>query len=109
MPGQYILAHDLGTTGNKASLYDGEGRLSPARSMATAWRWRTPTGPSRTRWIGGRRCACRRSSFLPRPGWSAVDVACVSFSGQMMGCVAVDRQARPLRNAIIWADMRAAA
>jgi xylulokinase len=35
------------------------------------------------------------------------DVACVSFSGQMMGAVAVDRQARPLRNAIIWADMRA--
>ena len=27
MPGQYILAHDLGTTGNKASLYDREGRV----------------------------------------------------------------------------------
>jgi xylulokinase len=24
---QYILAHDLGTTGNKATLYDSEGRL----------------------------------------------------------------------------------
>ncbi len=35
------------------------------------------------------------------------EVACISFSGQMMGCVAVDRQARPLRNAIIWADHRA--
>ena len=27
MPGQYILAHDLGTTGNKASLYDRDGRM----------------------------------------------------------------------------------
>ena len=28
MPGQYILAHDLGTTGNKASLYDRDGRMA---------------------------------------------------------------------------------
>ena len=25
--GEYILAHDLGTSGNKATLYDFEGRL----------------------------------------------------------------------------------
>ncbi len=35
------------------------------------------------------------------------DIACVVFSGQMMGCVAMDEQTRPLRNAIIWADQRA--
>ena len=27
MSGQYILAHDLGTTGNKASLYDRDGQV----------------------------------------------------------------------------------
>ncbi len=27
MAGQYILAHDLGTTGNKASLYDCDGQV----------------------------------------------------------------------------------
>jgi len=37
------------------------------------------------------------------------EVACLTFSGQMMGCVAVDRRARPLRNAMIWADTRAGA
>ena len=35
------------------------------------------------------------------------DIAAVSFSGQMMGCVCVDKAGTPLRNAIIWADMRA--
>ena len=35
------------------------------------------------------------------------EIACVSFSGQMMGCVVVDRHANPLRSAIIWADTRA--
>ena len=32
---------------------------------------------------------------------------CVSLCGHMMGCVAVDRQANPLRTAIIYADTRA--
>ena len=27
MSAQFILAHDLGTTGNKASLFDGEGKV----------------------------------------------------------------------------------
>ena len=27
MPGSYILAHDLGTTGNKASLFDARGKV----------------------------------------------------------------------------------
>lgn len=34
-------------------------------------------------------------------------VAAISFSGQMMCCLCVDQDGTPLRNAIIWADMRA--
>jgi xylulokinase len=37
---------------------------------------------------------------------SAQDIACIAFSGQMMACVALDRKARPVRSAIIWADQR---
>jgi sugar (pentulose or hexulose) kinase len=32
----YIIAHDLGTTGNKATLYDREGNLT-RWFRATAW------------------------------------------------------------------------
>ena len=35
------------------------------------------------------------------------EVLCVSFSGQMMGCLPVDAQGNPLRRSIIWADTRA--
>jgi xylulokinase len=35
------------------------------------------------------------------------EIACITFSGQMMGCVPLDKNARPLRTAIIWADQRA--
>jgi xylulokinase len=45
--------------------------------------------------------------LLQQAGADKHEIACVVFSGQMMGCVPVDRQARPLRSAIIWADQRA--
>jgi xylulokinase len=109
MGGQFILAHDLGTTGNKASLYD-----SAAHVQASSFYGYGTEYPKVT-WV----------EQNPEDWWKAVcastkellnsvriqpnDIACIAFSGQMMGCVAVDRQARPLRNAIIWADQRAVA
>lgn len=40
-------------------------------------------------------------------GITKSDVLAISFSGQMMGCVCVDSSGNALRDAIIWADMRA--
>jgi len=107
MTRQYILAHDLGTTGDKASLYDREGTVLASSFFGYG------TELPRVNWV----------EQNPEDWWQAVcvsthqlldsakvppaEIACVVFSGQMMGCVAVDRQARPLRNALIWADMRA--
>ncbi|MBM3497979.1 MAG: xylulokinase [Armatimonadetes bacterium] len=102
-----ILAHDLGTTGNKATLYDAEGRL-----VASAF------DAYETQHLGQ-----NRVEQDPHDWWRAVvdstrrllteasarDIACVSFSGQMMGCVAVDGRGEALRPAIIWADQRAQA
>ena len=39
-------------------------------------------------------------------GINEKDIAVVSFSGQMMGCLPLDNTGTPLRKAIIWADMR---
>lgn len=103
---QYLLAHDLGTSGNKATLYDVNGNLV-ASDVSTY------------------------STYYPQPGfveqnanewWEAVcystkaliakakvepsQIKAVSFSGQMMGCLLVDKQGDPLMNSIIWADTR---
>jgi xylulokinase len=103
----YILAHDLGTTGNKASLFDGEGRLCashlesyPVEYPHPNWAEQEPSD-----WW---RAVCRSTRMLLEtlPG-TAPEIAAVSFSGQMMGVVAVDAQDRPVRPAIIWADQRA--
>jgi len=50
---------------------------------------------------------CRSTGeLLKKAQVPASEIACVCFSGQMMGCLPVDRKGRPLRKAIIWADQR---
>lgn len=104
---QFILAHDLGTTGNKATLYNAEGRLVSSIFEAyeveyaqTGWAEQNPED-----WW---QAVCTSTQKLLRQaGVAADDIACITFSGQMMGCVPLNKQGQPLRNAIIWADQRA--
>jgi len=109
MTAQFILAHDLGTTGNKASLYDGAGKVlaSSFHGYATEYPNATWAEQNPEDWWRAV-CTCTRE-LLASAHIRPTEIACVTFSGQMMGCVAVDWQARPLRNAIIWADQRAVA
>ncbi len=103
----YIIAHDLGTTGNKATLYDREGQLVGAafhpydtEYAHTGWAEQNPQD-----WW---RAVCHSTrQLLVETGAPRDDIACITFSGQMMGAVALDRRGQPLRKAIIWADQRA--
>lgn len=102
----YLLAHDLGTSGNKATLYDSEGRLV-ASELVTY-----PTYYPRSGWVEQDPedwwravCAATRA-LLEKAEVSPAAVAGVSFSGQMMGCVLADERGGPLRRALIWADTR---
>ena len=103
----YIIAHDLGTTGNKATLYDQDGKLvgSAFDGYGTAY---AHTGWAEQDPKAWWRAVCSSTrKLLGETKVRGDDIACVTFSGQMMGCVPLDAQARPLRNAIIWADQRA--
>ena len=107
MKKSYILAHDLGTSGNKAVLVSSEGKL-----------------------VGS--CFSAYTTFYPAPGWAeqkqeewweavisstrellarfpneAEHLTAVSFSGQMMCCSPIDKEGKPLCNGIIWSDQRA--
>jgi xylulokinase len=103
---RFVLAHDLGTTGNKASLYDADGALvaNDFASYGTTYARQGWAEQDPEAWWTAV-CASTRA-LLANAGVHARDVACVSFSGQMMGCVPLDARARPLRSAIIWADQR---
>jgi xylulokinase len=107
-----ILAHDLGTTGNKATLFDVDGSVVAStfagyetRYAQANWAeqnpadWRQALFDSTRHLIGMARAA----------GYADSDVAVVSFSGHMNGALVVDAAGEPLRPAIIWADQRATA
>jgi xylulokinase len=102
----YILAHDLGTTGNKATLYDRDGNLVGSAFFGyetvyehTGWAEQNPED-----WWAAV-CATTHK-LLAETRVKGDAIACITFSGQMQGVVALDNKARPLRSAIIWADQR---
>lgn len=104
---KYILAHDLGTSGNKATLFSEDGRLCGSRTIAYDAHYFNDTWVEQNAddWWDA---VCRSSkSLISESGIAPGDIAAVSFSGQMMGCLCVDRQGNPLRPSIIWADQRA--
>ena len=103
-----ILAHDLGTTGDKAALYSLDGGLV----AATTARYGTDYGAGgRVEQDAGdwwRATAESTRSLLEQTGVRPDELACVSFSGQMMGALLLDEHGEPVRPAIIWADTRSA-
>ena len=100
---KYILAHDLGTSGNKATLFDLEGNL--IKSAFYSYELITGSGNTAEQkaddWW---RAVCETSKLLASTV-SNKDIVAVSFSGQMMGCLCVDKSGNPLYNALIWADI----
>lgn len=101
-----LLAHDLGTTGDKASLHEDNGTMVASHTVS----YPTDYGP------GGKVeqdphawwdsvCEATRH-LLEKSGILSAEVKAVSFSGQMMGAVLLDEDYAPVRPAIIWADTR---
>ncbi len=103
----YILAHDLGTSANKASLFDESGALLATHSEGYAVHYPQPGWAEQDPQDWWQAISRATRAILVRTGVSSRDVAAVTFSGQMMGVVSLDDSLRPLRPAIIWADQRA--
>ena len=104
---KYLLAHDLGTSGNKATLFTTDGALIrscvseyPTRYYNGNWAEQNPEN-----WW---KAVCVSTTKLTQ-NIDPADIGAVAFGGQMMGCLCVDEKGVPLYNSIIWADMRAQA
>lgn len=104
-----IIAHDLGTTGDKASLHHDDGRLVasvtvayPAHFAAGGIAEQDPAD-----WWHAVVKATR--DLLVRSAVAPDAVSGLVVSGQMMGAVLLDGQGEPVRPAIIWADTRSGA
>lgn len=104
-----IIAHDLGTTGDKASLHDDTGRTLATVTVDYPTDF-APGGVAEQdpeHWWGAVGTASQQ--LLQDSGVPASAVTGVGLSGQMMGAVFLDPDHRPVRPAIIWADHRSTA
>ncbi len=103
---RYIIAYDLGTTGNKSTVFDEDGKL-----ITSAFSGYETYYPD-TNWVeqdpeAWWEAVCKATKImLEESKINPSKIACLTFSGQMMGCVPVDREGNPLGRAIIWADQR---
>ena len=101
-----IVAHDIGTTGNKASLHDDSGRLVAATTAHYETRYEA-NGVVEQNPDDWWNAFCRATrTLLEQTGVRPEDVEVVGVSGQMMGAVFLDSAWAPVRPAIIWADTR---
>ncbi|MGY1603275.1 xylulokinase [Geodermatophilus sp. SYSU D00815] len=104
-----IVAHDLGTSGNKASLHDESGTTLATLTVdyPTSFATGGVAEQDPEHWWHAVGAATRQ--LLERAGVPGSAVTGVGMSGQMMGAVFLDADHRPVRPAIIWADTRSTA
>ncbi|GAB3127200.1 xylulokinase [Glaciibacter psychrotolerans] len=104
-----IIAHDLGTTGNKASLHEDDGRLVTAVTVNYGAHFAEGglAEQNPEDWWDAVVQATR--TLIARSGVTPVQVTGLSVSGQMMGAVLLDASYNPVRAAMIWADTRSTA
>ena len=107
--GEYILAHDLGTSGNKATLFSvsGEMAASVTRSYPIYYDQELWAEQDAGDWWNA--VVESTGELIRKSGIRPEEICAMSFSGQMLGALPVDRNGVPLRRAIIWADQRARA
>ena len=104
---KYLLAHDLGTSGNKATLFDVSGRLLASEIAVYDVFYSNETWAEQNADDWWNAVKLSTKNLIAKAGVDGTDIAAISFSGQMMGCLCIDKEGKPLRNAIIWADSRA--
>jgi xylulokinase len=102
-----ILAYDLGTGGNKASLYDADGRCLAAVFVPYETLYPQP-GWHEQRPMDWWNAVVRSTRELLASGTAdPAQIACLAISGHSLGCVPLDSAGRLLRGSTpIWSDKR---
>jgi len=104
---QFILAHDVGTGGNKAVLVDTTGKIysTSFESYSVHYPHQNWAEQNPEDWWG----AILKSTqiLLQKSGLSSREILAMTFSTQMLGIIPMDSGGSVLRPAIIWLDERA--
>lgn len=109
MSEKYIIAHDMGTSGNKAVVVTIHGEIIysikqdyPVYYPPPGYAEQDPAD-----WWNAV-CSTTRQA-MPKAGIQASEVVGVTFSSQVMSLVPIDRAGNPLTPAMTWLDTRSSA
>ncbi len=111
MKKNYLLGYDVGSSSVKASLVDVENGTcvasafypkteAPIKAIRSGWAEQDPNA-----WWDYLKSAT--ADVLAQSGAAKDEVKAIGISYQMHGLVCVDKDLKPLRDAIIWCDSRA--
>ncbi len=106
----YLLGYDLGTSSVKVALVDAATGAcmasdfypkaeAPIKALNPGWAEQRPED-----WVNYLKLATK--SVLDQTRIDPKDIKAIGFSYQMHGLVAIDRDGKVLRDAIIWCDSR---
>lgn len=104
--GKLIIAHDLGTTGNKATLFSEEGEKIASEFFGYDTYFPDALSVEQNAEDYWEAVVCSTRRLLEKGKVKKEDIGVVSFSGQMMGALPVDKNGQPLYRILIWADRR---
>ncbi len=101
---KYILAHDFGTSSDKASLFTTEGKFVKTKTVGYKTHYSNGTWAEQNPddWWNA---FCQSTKELVE-GVNVEDILCVAFDGTYPNCLCVDKDCNPLYPAIIWQDAR---
>ncbi len=101
-----IIAHDLGTTGNKASLHDDTGKIINHCTVEYPVHFASGGVAEQNPEDWWQAVGAATKKLLSESGIDAKEISGLGISGQMMGAVMLDKNFAPTRSAVIWADHR---
>lgn len=101
-----IIAHDLGTTGNKASLHSDDGEIIAHCTINYSAYFAAGGIAEQNPLDWWNAIGAATLKLISENNINANQISGIGISGQMMGAVLLDADFNPVRPAIIWADYR---
>lgn len=104
---EVVLAHDFGTTGNKATLFTPEGELLAAYYLPYSTEYPKPGWVEQDPDDWKRAFVSSTKAVLEKGGIRPEELVAVTFSAHMLGCIPMGKDGSVLRKkAILWPDHR---
>lgn len=104
---KYIIAHDVGTSGNKAVLVDTAGKVQSTTTAPYPIHYPCPDWAEQDPEDWWHAITATTRQVIEKAGIAPGDVLCMVFATQMLGIVPMGKDGQPLRPGIIWLDARA--